>query len=262
MKNLGTSIITAVIVVVFLAIGGFTSLTSYAQDLWMTIEVDFDVGPGMHPARVVNLALYYRGQPTNDLAERMGTMIVFEPDFTTASLDNLEIRIVNGNGWSSDQLAVPLSEFTNYGNGLFRYTWTVFEVGTTPEPPTQPPNSGILQFTIGSTTYVNGGTTNTLEAAPFLSEDGRTMVPVRAIVEGLGSTDVGFNTATQEVTFSLDGQQFALTIGQQLTGNNGETMGAPVIVAGRTFVPARFVSESVGAQVSWDGATQTVSISK
>ena len=33
-----------------------------------------------------------------------------------------------------------------------------------------------------------------------------------------------------------------------------------VIVGGSTFVPLRFVSEALGANVRWDGATRTVAI--
>lgn len=34
----------------------------------------------------------------------------------------------------------------------------------------------------------------------------------------------------------------------------------PIIIEGRTYVPLRFVSESLGAQVGWDGNTYTVTI--
>jgi len=34
----------------------------------------------------------------------------------------------------------------------------------------------------------------------------------------------------------------------------------PTIVDGRTLVPVRFVSQELGAQVSWDGSTQTVTV--
>ena len=37
---------------------------------------------------------------------------------------------------------------------------------------------------------------------------------------------------------------------------------APIIRNGRTMLPARFVAENLGAEVSWDGASQTVTISK
>lgn len=34
----------------------------------------------------------------------------------------------------------------------------------------------------------------------------------------------------------------------------------PIIINGRTYVPLRFVSEALGAQVGWDGSTYTVTI--
>jgi hypothetical protein len=35
----------------------------------------------------------------------------------------------------------------------------------------------------------------------------------------------------------------------------------PEIIDGRTLVPLRFISETFGCNVNWDGNTQTVSIS-
>jgi hypothetical protein len=35
----------------------------------------------------------------------------------------------------------------------------------------------------------------------------------------------------------------------------------PVIIEGRTLVPLRFVSTALGADVGWDGAKETVTIS-
>ena len=54
-----------------------------------------------------------------------------------------------------------------------------------------------------------------------------------------------------------------LTIGQKTAIVNGieHTLDvAPEITDDRTFVPLRFVSESVGAEVDWDAATRTVII--
>jgi hypothetical protein len=34
----------------------------------------------------------------------------------------------------------------------------------------------------------------------------------------------------------------------------------PQIINGRTMVPVRFISEGLGAEVGWDGATKTVTI--
>ncbi len=44
----------------------------------------------------------------------------------------------------------------------------------------------------------------------------------------------------------------------QVDNNNADVM--PVIKDGRTLVPVRFISESFGAQVGWDGATSEVSV--
>ena len=37
---------------------------------------------------------------------------------------------------------------------------------------------------------------------------------------------------------------------------------APRIKDSRTFIPVRFVSEMLGYNVAWDGATQTITITK
>jgi len=106
-------------------------------------------------------------------------------------------------------------------------------------------DSRVLRFPIGSTTFTDAGASRTLEAAPFIAND-RTMVPLRVIVEALGATDLNMDSGV--VSFNLDGQNFSMTIDQELPGG----MGTPVIVAGRTFVPLAFIATNVGANVRWD----------
>ena len=92
--------------------------------------------------------------------------------------------------------------------------------------------------------------------------DGRTMVPVRAILEALGMT-VEWNGDTQTVTASKKGVIIALTINDTTVKRNTieQTVDVPAqIIDGRTLVPVRFVSEFAGAMVEWDGATRTVYI--
>jgi len=117
-------------------------------------------------------------------------------------------------------------------------------------PPTngseQPPaGARILRFPIGSTTFTDAGTTHTLEAAPFVA-NGRTMVPLRVIIEALGATDLQFVNGV--VTFNLDGVAFSLPIGQELPGG----MGTPVIIANRTFVPLAFIINGIDGNARWD----------
>ena len=92
------------------------------------------------------------------------------------------------------------------------------------------------------------------DAAPVIRND-RTLVPIRIITEALGGK-VDWNGATKEVTLSINDKEIKMTIGKTL-----EKYGvAPVIIDGRTFVPVRFVADELGANVTWDDATKTVTI--
>ncbi len=97
---------------------------------------------------------------------------------------------------------------------------------------------------------------------PFITE-GTTFVPMRAIFEALGA-EVDWNGDTRTVTSVKNGAKIEITIGSTAVYRNGieETLlAAPVIVDDYTMVPLRFVSESFGCTVDWDGDTQTVTIS-
>ena len=96
---------------------------------------------------------------------------------------------------------------------------------------------------------------------PTLIND-RTMVPFRAIFEALGCV-VSWDDANQTAIGKRNGVEVALPIGDVNVKVNRENkvLDQPaVLLDGRTMVPLRFVSESLGAQVAWDDATQTVSI--
>ena len=125
-----------------------------------------------------------------------------------------------------------------------------------PAPTASPSGNSqpIMQFEINSLQYLNRGVTARLDEAPYL-DNGRTMVPFRAIAEGLGA-EINWNDATKTVTFILNGVTASLTIDVPLP--NG--MGAPVIRNGRTFVPVRYVVEALNSRIEWDEATRTVSI--
>jgi len=103
-----------------------------------------------------------------------------------------------------------------------------------------------LRFVIDSVTFTDNGTPHTLEAAPFIANE-RTMVPLRVIAEALGATQLDLTDGV--VSFLLDGETVTMTIDQPLPGD----MGTPVIIAGRTFVPLRYVMDVMGATPYWDG---------
>jgi hypothetical protein len=96
---------------------------------------------------------------------------------------------------------------------------------------------------------------------PPVIEQGRTLVPLRAIFEALGA-DVKWDGSTQTVIAIKAGKEIKLIIGGQAYKNGQPvTLDVPAkIVDGRTMVPLRFVSEALGTSVRWEDATQTVSI--
>lgn len=92
--------------------------------------------------------------------------------------------------------------------------------------------------------------------------NGTTLVPMRAIFEKLGA-EVKWNQANQSITASKGNVNISLTINKNKAAINGETItlsAAPRLINGSTMVPLRFVSESLGADVKWDGQNKTVFI--
>ena len=100
-----------------------------------------------------------------------------------------------------------------------------------------------------------------LDVPPIIQE-GRALVPFRAIGEALGAT-VNWDSQTQTVIMSLDGTTVSLRIGDMHAYVNGQQVSLDVpalIINGRTMVPLRFVSEALGAEVSWDSEARQVII--
>ena len=91
------------------------------------------------------------------------------------------------------------------------------------------------------------------DAQPFIDENDRVQIPVRALTETMGS-DVGWDEASQTVTITnKDGMVISLTIGSDILTTDGEETKmdtAAVIKDDRTYVPLRFVAEAMGYYVS------------
>ncbi|HWI60276.1 MAG TPA: stalk domain-containing protein [Symbiobacteriaceae bacterium] len=93
--------------------------------------------------------------------------------------------------------------------------------------------------------------------------DGSTYVPLRFLGDALGA-DIGWDAETQTATFTLGNRVVRVTIDSTAATVGGEsrTLAVPPrLVEGRTLVPLRFISESLGAQVEWDEATEGITIS-
>ncbi|MBR1444542.1 MAG: leucine-rich repeat protein [Firmicutes bacterium] len=97
---------------------------------------------------------------------------------------------------------------------------------------------------------------------PPINKGGSVIVPMRAIFEALGA-DVKWNNSDKSIFASKGITSVQCRIGSKdvvLNNKKDKMLAAPEIINGTTMVPARFVSEAFGAQVSWDMATQTVTI--
>lgn len=93
------------------------------------------------------------------------------------------------------------------------------------------------------------------DTAPFI-EDGRTLVPMRALAESLGCF-VAWSEKEQKVTVIGNTDDVVLHIGSNIAyvGDKEVTLDVPAKIAdGRTMIPLRFVAEAFGAEVQWDSA--------
>ncbi len=101
------------------------------------------------------------------------------------------------------------------------------------------------------------------DAAPFIDENSRTMVPLRAVGEALGLT-VSWDAASREAGFSDGERSIFFPIGGSTarTGDGGSVVmdTAAVIVGDRTYAPIRFLAEYFGFTVAWDASARTVRI--
>jgi len=100
-----------------------------------------------------------------------------------------------------------------------------------------------------------------MDVAPII-ESGRTLVPIRAISEAVGA-DVSWDSSTQTVTISTSDKDISLKINSTSATVNNTKVAIDVpakILSGRTLVPLRFVSESLGAKVDYNASQRAVYI--
>lgn len=127
------------------------------------------------------------------------------------------------------------------------------------------PNRTIV-LTVGNPNMIVNGEPREIDpgqgTAPVIV-NGRTFLPIRAVIEAMGGT-VGWDGAAQKVTINNKGIILELIIGSttaKVNGHTAELEVAPYISdTGRTMLPLRFVTESLGCDVEWEWTTKTVTI--
>lgn len=123
--------------------------------------------------------------------------------------------------------------------------------------------STVIKMTLGKTDYTVNGMIKTMDVAPII-RNSRTMLPVRYVAEALGA-EILWDGATSTATIKTAGTEIKIKVGAAEATVNGRAvkLDSPAFIENsRTYMPVRFVAETLGATVAWDGATSTATITK
>lgn len=117
-------------------------------------------------------------------------------------------------------------------------------------------SSILIELGIDKKEITVNGQVKVSDTPPMLINS-RTMVPLRFIGENLGAV-VAWQGETKTVTIKQDKEVIELVIGELGLG-----LDVPAtIINGRTMVPLRYISEKLGAKVTWFSETKSVEILK
>lgn len=130
-----------------------------------------------------------------------------------------------------------------------------------------PQKQTVLNFTVGSYVYQVNSDKKAL-SCPVRIENGRSLVPVRQVVEPLGGKVV-WDSGTQKITISYSNpKKIELKIGDKYVYVDGKKTLLPssvpprVYCNGTTMVPLKFVSDILGAQVQYYEESKTIEVKK
>jgi hypothetical protein len=162
----------------------------------------------------------------------------------------------------------PPSSSKSSGGSSWIDPYSPEEIGTDPIESFQ-----VTTFAINEKTYtVTHSTTaadeeesisptiKTMDVAPYIKED-RTYVPVRYLAYSLGVAEAGvtWDGQARRVGISKDDTNITLIIGSPVMYVDKKPVKmdvSPEITNDRTFLPARWVAEALGAEVEWDENTK------
>ncbi|EFM11692.1 copper amine oxidase domain protein [Paenibacillus curdlanolyticus YK9] len=132
-------------------------------------------------------------------------------------------------------------------------------VGASPTVHAATPQVAATQTPIS--VYVDGKRL-ALTQAPYESA-GSTLVPMKAIFNALHVTNIVWEQSSKTLIARKDRLTITMQVGSKSAIVNGKTykLNAPVTVRnGTTFIPLRFVGETLGANVLWDAKARKVTI--
>ncbi|MDE4542245.1 stalk domain-containing protein [Thermoanaerobacterium sp. R66] len=108
---------------------------------------------------------------------------------------------------------------------------------------------------------INEPVVKELPIAPVL-KDGTTYVPVKGLFEELGA-QVSYDDSTNTAIITKGNLTIKLKLGSNVVdvnGNKQQLSDTIPVVDGHVLIPLRFVSETLGYTVKWDGNTQIITI--
>lgn len=157
---------------------------------------------------------------------------------------------------------IETGELTSEKLGSFSDSITI----TTPEITTDVDSERqFILMEIGKPTMLVGEETMEIDpgrgTVPVV-QNGRTLVPIRAIVEAMGG-DVDWNGTEQKVSIDANEHTIYMWLGnKQITVDNKQKSidMAPITINDRTMLPIRFVAENIGYQIEWIASSQQIVI--
>jgi len=109
--------------------------------------------------------------------------------------------------------------------------------------------------------YVNGKKLTSSDNARIINAT--TYVPLRAMCELFGASQISWNDSTKTATVHARGIKIHITQGNTYIEANGRYFASnePVRnIGGRLFLPVRLIASAFASTVKWDGAAYTVKI--
>lgn len=118
----------------------------------------------------------------------------------------------------------------------------------------------LLALSIITTTFANSPSIiigNQTLPVNAVTQNGRVLVPLRAIFEALDAT-VDYDAGTKTITGNQNGKIVTLQLNNKAASVDGKKVLLDVpatAIKGVTLVPVRFIGESLGAEVTWANNT-------
>lgn len=165
--------------------------------------------------------------------------------------------------WSDGdwQLGEPSNQQTQTPSNTTLWSEDLWEEEPAPVP-NNTTNPGTITPSQPNVEEPKGQPTMLTFQVPPVIESGRTLVPVRDILEPLGA-QLQWDAIKQLVTATKGSTTVHLIINNNVAMVNGEIvkLEAPAkIINGRTFIPLRFISQALGYKVDFDTASRKVTI--